>query len=383
MESGTLGAYKMFYSPRTFDMLPLYDKWEHKGEIGLFIPATMRPNEFKDDNGNTQFDVATKHFLDERERLKSQKNSSQVLDAHLQYNPIVPSEVFLRTSNNIFPVAELKEWLAELETKRIYRDAEYVCDLVQEENGDIKQVINPELRPIYDFPIDRGKDTTGAIIIYFPPEEEKPFGRYIATIDPYDFNKAANTTSLGSMVVMDRISGYIVCEYTGRPKFADQFYENCRKIAKYYNAVILYENEKQGVKQYFERKDSLNYLMPQPKYIKDVIPNSTVERGYGIHMNVQIKDHGEILLRDWLQQEENGMLNLRRIRSVTILKELIMYDDVNNFDRVIAMLLLMYALKEMHKQKVIYSSDQTKKDKFFERKLFQRHQDAIASQGFC
>lgn len=374
MESGTIGAYKMFYSPRTFDMLPFYDKWENKGEIGLFIPATMRPNEFKDDNGNTNFEQATKFFVEKREELRSKKNSANSLDEHIQYNPLVPSEAFLRTSNNIFPVAEMKEWLSEIESKRIYRDAEYICDLVLDDEFDngIKPQMNPNLRPIYDFPIDKGKDVTGAIIIYFHPDENQQFGRYIAGIDPYDFNKAENSMSLGSMIVMDRLSGYIMCEYSGRPRFADQFYENCRRIAIYYNACVLYENEKQGVKQYFEKKNALGYLMPQPKYIKDIIPTSTVERGFGIHMNQQIKDHGEILLRDWLQTEFEGMLNLKRIRSQTILKELIMYDDVNNFDRVMSMMCLMYALQEMHKQKVITSQSKAT-DKFFERKLFQKN----------
>ncbi len=371
MESGTLGTYKMFYSPRTYDILPFNDKYENKGEIGLFLPATMRPNEFKDDNGNTKFDVAEEYFLKERERKRSNRNSTESYDSYLQYNPLVPSESFLRTSNNMFPLAEIKEWLSELETNKIYRNAEYICDLVIQEDGSIKPQINTELRPIYDFPLDKNKDTTGAPIIFFHPDDDAPFGRYIAGIDPYDFNNAANSPSLGSMIVIDRLSGYVMCEYSGRPRFADQFYENCRKIAIYYNALVLYENEKQGVKQYFEKKNALGYLMAQPKYIKDVIPTSTVERGYGMHMNQALKDHGEILLRDWLQTEENEMLNLRRIRSMTVLKELIMYDDISNFDRIIAMIACMYAMQELHKQKIIFLGDK-KIDKFFKRKIFQR-----------
>lgn len=337
MEGGTLDAYKMFNAPNTYSILPCDDIWESKGDIGLFVPATMRPNEFKDDNGNTKFDVANAHFVKIREELKNSKNSSNTLSAHIQYNPLVPSEAFLRTSHNIFPLGEIKEWLAELETKQIYRDAETVCELIFGEDGEVKPNLVKNLYPIYDFPLDKDKDTSGAVVIYHHPMDDEgkiPYGRYIMGVDPYDADKST-TSSLGSAIVIDRLSNRIVAEYSARPRFADMFYENCRRLALYYNAAVLYENEKMGVKQYFDKKKSLHLLMAQPAYIKDVIPNSTVERTFGMHMNVALKDHGEILVRDWLQEEyEPGKLNLRKIRCIPLLKELVLYDpDNGNYDR--------------------------------------------------
>lgn len=376
MDKGTMDAYKMFYAPETYDLLTFEDKWENKGSIGMFVSAVKRPNEFKDDQGNTDEVKSLEYFMSKRKELRSSKGGAEQLDSFIQYNPLVPSEVFLRTNNNIFPVAEMKDWLAELETNPIYVNAETICDIYFDEFGKPQIKINPELRSIYKFPLDKNDDTTGAITIYHHPEMDQlgniADNRYWAGIDPYDVNKAQYSTSLGSMMVYDKMSGRLVCEYTGRPKFADQFYENCRKVLLYYNAIALYENEKSGVKQYFEKKNSLYLLMTQPKYIKDVIPSSTVERGYGMHMNKQLKDHGEILLRDWLNTEEDGVLNVRKIRSIPLLKELIMYDDDGNFDRVIAYMMVMYALQETHKQKIIYATDFSK-DKFFERKLFQKN----------
>jgi hypothetical protein len=138
---------------------------------------------------------------------------------------------------------------------------------------------------------------------------------------------------------------------------------------------MLWHYEKMGVKQYFEKKKSLHLLMHQPQYIKDVIPTSTVERGYGMHMNTSLKDHGEILVRDWLQEEyEPGKLTVRKIRSVPLLKELIMYDGNNgNFDRVMALLVCMYAMQELHKQKIITAEERTRGiDPFFVRRLNQK-----------
>lgn len=378
MERGTLSAYKMFYSPTAYDIMSFEDKWEQKGKIGLFIPATMRPNEFKDSEGNTNYVIATEHFEKERELLRNSKNGSAPLNAFIQYNPIKPSEVFLRTNVNIFPVSEIKEWLTDLEVKQIYQDAEMVCELIFDENGNIKPNINKNLSAIRDFPLEKEKDSNGAVVIFHHPDTSDdgmiPYGRYIAGIDPYDADKST-TSSLGSMIVMDRLSNRVVAEYSGRPKFADMFYENCRRLSIYYNAATLYENEKMGVKQYYERKNSLQYLMRQPQYIKDVIPNSTVERGYGCHMNVALKDHGEILTRDWLQEEyEIGKLNVRKIRCVPLLKEMILYDsDHGNYDRVSAFLMCMYAMQELHKQKVVTAMERTRsRDPFFDRRLNQK-----------
>lgn len=378
MAGGTIDSYKMFYSPDTFDLLGFDDIWENKGKISMFIPAYLRPNEFKDDNGNTDIEFATNHFTAERERLRNQKNANEALNNHIQYNPLVPSEIFLRTNCNIFPVSELKEWLSELETKQIYQDAEYVCELIFDEDGNVKPSLNKNIASIRDFPLDKNHDSTGAITIYHHPEVgddgEIPYGRYIAGIDPYDADKST-TSSLGSIIVMDRLSNRVVAEYSGRPRFADMFYENCRRLVIYFNAATLYENEKMGVKQYFEKKNSLSYLMKQPQYIKDVIPNSTVERGYGMHMNMALKDHGEILTRDWLQEEyEPGKLSLRKIRCVPLLKEMILYDSDNgNFDRVMALIQCMYAMQELHKQKIITSEEMSKnRDPFFDRRLNQK-----------
>jgi hypothetical protein len=246
------------------------------------------------------------------------------------------------------------------------------------EDGKVKIELNKDLSPIRDFPLDKEKDSNGAIVIYHHPETlpggEIAHNRYFGGIDPYDADQST-TTSLGSCIIVDKLSGRVVAEYSGRPRFADMFYENCRKMLLYYNAVALYENEKMGVKQYFDKKNSLFLLMRQPQYIKDVIPNSTVERGYGMHMNQALKDHGEILIRDNLQEEsEPGKLHLRKIRCVPLLKEFVLYDcDNGNFDRVMAYMMCMYALQEVHKQKVLTAEDQERGvDKFFQRRLFQK-----------
>lgn len=377
MEGGTLDSYRMFFDPATYDILEFNDAWEGKGKISMFISATKRPNQFKDEEGNTKEEEALAYFLKEREKLRNSKNGLRALEAHIQYNPLVPSEIFLRSSGNIFPTSELKSWLAELETNEIYKDAETVCDLIFNDKGIVEpKTVGLDLYPIREFPLSRkgNADTTGAIVIYHHPETNDdgnvPYGRYLAGLDPYQQEDANRDRSLGSLIVFDKLANTIVAEYTGRPKTLYEFYERCRKLLLYYNAQCLYENQILGTKQHFEHKNSLSLLMFQPEYIKDIIPGSKVDRGYGMHMVEQLRDHGLLLIRDWLQDEyEPGKLNLRKIRSIPLLQELILFDFDTNVDRISAMIMLMYALKEKHKE-LVEEAKQNAIDPFFERRLF-------------
>jgi hypothetical protein len=186
--------------------------------------------------------------------------------------------------------------------------------------------------------------------------------------DPVDQDKAESSTSLGSIFIYktfvsaSKTHNIIVAEYTGRREKADDFYEICRRLLLYYNAKCLYENQLKGLKGYFEMKQSLHLLYEQPQILKDIVKNSKVQRGYGIHMNrgtngsSGIKDQCELYLKQWLLEErivdaETGekVLNLQTILSIPLLKELINYDKEGNFDRVIAFMLCILQSKENHK----------------------------------
>jgi hypothetical protein len=67
-------------------------------------------------------------------------------------------------------------------------------------------------------------------------------------------------------------------------------------------------------------------------------------------MTKQIKSEIELYTRDWLEEEiGDGRLNLHKIYSQPLLKELISYNDHGNFDRVIAfMLTILHTLQNHH-----------------------------------
>jgi len=112
---GTRDAYKMFYNPQNFDILPFEDVWEARPNIGFFLPAYMGLDQFKNSNGFTDI-LSAKNYLEEhRFKLQKQEGAAEQLRQELQYRPIKPSEMFLSKSGNIFPIAELKQRLESLE----------------------------------------------------------------------------------------------------------------------------------------------------------------------------------------------------------------------------------------------------------------------------
>lgn len=384
MDGGTDDASEMFNDPETFDCLVFEDEWEHRGKIGYFLPAYQGKLQFKDDNGNTLEKAAKLYETEKREKLRKGKNASTALDAYIQYNPMVPSEMFLRKTGNIFPKAELNAWLAELENNPKYEDSEFVGDVIHDADGNTVFIpdVKNKLKPIRKFPINPAKeDVEGCVVIWEHPYRDGagnvPFGLYVAGTDPYDHDESG-TPSLGSTFIYKRFISKDqwyecpVAEYTGRPK-ANEYYKRLVLLLQYYNARCLYENEKKGLHQYAASKGYDYLLMDQPGYIKDVIPNSSVNRIKGMHMNAALKTHGEVLIKNWLEDEyAPGRLNLTKIRSIPLLKELIAYNRDGNFDRVMGFMCAMYAIQE--RERLVVTQEVHYKDihdsDFFNRKKF-------------
>lgn len=195
--------------------------------------------------------------------------------------------------------------------------------------------------------------------------------------DPYDHDQAATSDSLGSVFIYKRFQSFesfhdlIVAEYTGRPDTVDEFYENVRKLLLYYNAILLYENEKPGLFAYFTNKHSEHLLADQPDIITSIIKDSTVRRRKGVHMTTGIKDFAELKIRDWLNEEyEPGKKNLTKIMSEPLIEELISYNRDGNFDRVIAFMLVILFREELHTRHVKNTNEEERVKRIFREPLF-------------
>ena len=220
---------------------------------------------------------------------------------------------------------------------------------------------------------------TGAIEIFSMPQKDSegniPRGRYIAGADPYD-NDVAESMSLGSFIMLDTWTDRIVMEYTGRPMYADEYYEICRKACLFYNATLLYEQNKKGMFPYFSQKNSLHLLADTPEYLLDKQLIKGIGYGNtkkGVTTTVPSKNFGFGLIRDWLlkpvvrivrnseeEEEEITVSNLYNIRNRALLKELILYNPQINVDRIMALCMLMIYREE---KMVLFQGDMRRSER--------------------
>lgn len=389
MRKSTRDFSEMFYNPEKYNLLAFDNIWEEtptSSRCGWFIPASrMRFGTFNyngketpmvDKDGNSNIEVATASILALRE-LKKKGSSKSFEDTVTQY-PLTPSDAFLQRNYNRFPTSDLLGRSSRLEADSRITDAEYIGDLVTNEEGKIDWKLNPKLNPIVNFPLKSGDDSIGCVVIFEPPQTDEfnqvEYGRYIAGCDPYSQDQST-TDSLGSCFVYDRRTKRIVAEYTARPETSNEYYEQVRRLLLHYNAICLYENQVPGLFQYLEGKNQAYLLMDQPEYIKDIIQDSKVNRAKGMHMTPGLKEHGEDLINVWLREQyeaDQDVLNLHKIRSRPLLKELIAYNEDGNFDRVMALMMVMYACQQLKKHRLEETEEQSKgilSSSFFNRKM--------------
>ena len=339
----------IFYNPNGFDFLAFEDEWEHKGEIGLFIPAYYAFNQFKDENGNTNVEQAM-DYITRRRKEKLESNAPFALEYEMMNYPIVPSEMFLNIGITKFPVADILERLGLIETDKHLLEASWKVEFIQDESGYIDYKLSDK-KVIRDFPVRTGLNFDAAIEIFeWPKKDNKnqiPYGRYIAAIDPVDDDGNTDiTTSLQSTLILDTWTNKIVAEYTARTPLAEQYYEQVRRMLIYFNATVNYENQKKGFFGYMKNMHSLYLLCPTPDILKDKRLIKKINRfgntSYGTATNDHINEWADTLIVSWLAEEiVDDIKVLNTIRSIGLLKELSMFDGDINCDRISALRMLM------------------------------------------
>ena len=214
----------------------------------------------------------------------------------------------------MFPVADLTERVGQLDANPTEYDDVYVGDLVFNKEGKIEYKPT-SAQPIRDFPHKDNK-IEGAIEIFQMPEIDKNTGkpyndRYILGADPYDDDES-NTMSLGSIFVLDLWTDRIVAEYTGRPSFADDYYEICRKLCLFYDGRLNYEYNKKGLFSHFSTRNSLYLLTDVLDFLKE---KQMMKDGYGnkahpytekVYTPEGIRRWGDIQIGDLLYNNYGG-----------------------------------------------------------------------------
>lgn len=383
------GLKELFYKPRSYNVLSfpnIWDEGRENTECAFFVPAYSNLESFDDDgnqvymdrDGNSYKEKAIENLIDQRNKVKDGGASQQSIDRFISERPIRPAEAVLELGKNIFPRKLLMDQLTRIRTNKKLQSMKHIVDLEWDGNGQVKATEKPS-GDITNYPLKKGDKPHGSVVIWEYPVKDPPLGLYIGGCDPYDHDDSF-TNSLGSTFIFKRVrageawTDVIVAEYSGRPDTAEEYYENVRKLLTFYNARLLFENERKGIYPYFTNKHCDYLLADQPdKIISEVFKDSKVQRRKGCHMTKQIRAYGEGLILEWLLDEfEEGHPNVERVYSEPLIEELIENDGVRNVDRVIALCMVMIYREELYQLKVSSAKEQNKQVELFEMPLFSK-----------
>jgi hypothetical protein len=360
-ESDFAGAQEIMYNPKGYNMYALpnvFDKYNQgKPYFVFFFPGYVNRKGCYNENGVSDVIKALIEILMNRYRVKYNSTDPNTIIKTIAEVPITPAEAIVKTGVNMFPVADLTERIGQLDANPTEYDDVYVGDLVFNKDGQVEYKPT-SATPIRDFPHKDNK-IEGAIEIYQLPEIDrntgKPYNdRYILGADPYDDDES-NTMSLGSIFVLDLWTDRIVAEYTGRPPFADDYYEICRKLCLFYNGRLNYEYNKKGLFSHFSTRNSLYLLTDVLDFLKEkqMMKDGYGNKSKGTNASPAINAYARSRLRSWLlapvpimqtidgEEKEVMVPRLFTVRNRALLKELINYNSEGNFDRISAMGMLM------------------------------------------
>lgn len=360
-ESDFAGAQEIMYNPKGYNMYAIpnvYDKFNQgKPYFVFFFPGYVNRKGCYNEDGVSDVIKALIEILMNRYRVKYNSTDPNTIIKTIAEVPITPAEAIVKTGVNMFPVADLTERLGQLDANPTEYDDVYVGDLVFNKDGQVEYKPTSAM-PIRDFPHKDNK-IEGAIEIYQIPEIDKNTGkpyndRYILGADPYDDDES-NTMSLGSIFVLDLWTDRIVAEYTGRPSFADDYYEICRKLCLFYNGRLNYEYNKKGLFSHFSTRNSLYLLTDVLDFLKEkqMMKDGYGNKSKGTNASPAINAYARSRLRSWLlapvpimqtidgEEKEVMVPRLFTVRNRALLKELINYNSEGNFDRISAMGMLM------------------------------------------
>lgn len=384
------GLKELFYKPDAYNVLGFPNIWDDNAsetKCGFFVPSWSNMESlddeghqrFMDKNGNSKKELAIQELINQRNKIKDGGASQTSIDRFISERPLKPQEAVLELGKNIFPRKLLMDQLTRIRTNKKLQSMKHIVDLSWGENG---QVIATEKKSgdITTYHLKKDDKPSGSVVIWEYPVKDPPFGLYIGGCDPYDHDESF-TNSLGSTFIFKRIQAgeawqdVIVAEYSGRPDRAEDYYENVRKLLLFYNARLLFENERKGIYPYFTNKHCDYLLADQPdKVITEIFKDSKVSRRKGCHMTKQIRAYGEGLILEWLMEEyEPGRLNIERVYSEPLIEELIENDGIKNVDRLIALCMVMLYREELFQIKVSAAKDKNKQVELFELPLWSQN----------
>jgi hypothetical protein len=406
---GTGGAFddgkdaeSFFYNPGANNFLGMKDPISNK-ETGLFLSGLYRQDckekitldkWLQQEKGLILEDVselskiemfaankekARETILKEREAKKDNADKTLYLK-QIMYYPLTVEECFLSSKSNIFNIGAAKNQKSKLVALdnigtpvELFHDGEKITHIFSNKT------------PISNFPIKAGEDKDAPVMIYEFPISNAPYGLYVAGVDPYRYGNASYGNSLGAVYIYkrmheinsERFQDMFVASYVARPDKQEDWNEQARLLCKYYNARILCENDEMSFINHMIAKGDSHLLEAQPNWLKEVVPNTTQKRDFGISRQAEkIRNFLHGCFKKYMEEvinkelDENGSvikeeLGVKRILDPVLLEEVIQFNDDGNFDRIVAAEL---AIAQAMKMDPIFGAIQEERKSIYPKK---------------
>jgi len=323
---------------------------KEESSLGLYLNEATTSDLYNVKMLVSNEDKATEITNKNLERLKKAGDRIAYLKEKMYY-PQEVDDIFLNEDTNIFDIESAKR-----QKIRLLNQERTGTPIILFNDGEKIAHEFTDKMPISNFPLKNSDLKEAPVVIYEFPIDNPPYGLYVAGVDPYRQGKSAYSTSLGSVYIykrMHEISGekyqdMFVASYCARPDKKETWEEQARLLIKYYNARALCENDDISFIEYMKSKGDAHYLEKQPEWLKEIVPNTTVKRDYGIHRSAEkIIDYLHTCLKKYMESvifketNEAGevireVLGVSKIFDPVLLEEIIQYNDQGNFDRIVA-----------------------------------------------
>jgi len=347
------------------DYMEMYYNAEQYNLKAVFIKASKVFGSFFD-MGSGKSDVlgAEKYIKAEAEKRKA-TGDLQSYYSYLQENPLEVEHAFFKSGKTPFDLEKINKQIANINTNPVFRRVQ---------KGRLDWPLNKEGKEVFgtmpEFVMDDGSISEDINEELFPMEiVEQPLegikNAHLSAVDPYHIDddleemkkkmSDQKDRSLGSMCVYRRFVGQNtigelpVAFYTDRPYSKEKFYENCLKLAIFYDSQILVEYNDDGFLKYFQQHKMTRYLKERPRSADS--PYSQATNRWGIHMKSFQKKLLTELVDEYVKKHWEDIYFLK------LLNELSVY-GVKNTDRVMAF--GMALIHDMDATKKIYDKKEDK-----------------------
>lgn len=293
----------------------------------------------------------------------------------IMYYPLTPKECFLTSAENYYNGGLAKAQQLKLDENNI--KAQYY-----ELSEDGEKIIANEVLdrvPISSYPTKKEEDLNAPIQIWEHPIPNPPYGLYVAGVDPYKFDQAASSGSLGAIYIFKRMHDVLgetyqdcfVASYVARPERKLDWNKQALLLMRYYNAQTLVENDEPSFCDWVQAEGYGHLLEDQPSWIKDWEPNTKVNRPKGIsRASEKIRKGLRDVLKTYMEEKitnirgTNGevigsVLGISQIYDRVFLEEIANWNEDGNFDREVAASIAVAQAMKMDKVSIVVNSAET------------------------